>query len=284
MACSNLAKIENILGGLNLGNDSIYSYEFDCSQQLTEIEFRKTFLTGAQDDYIELLAYHHSIPVMDKEVSLFLDKIKHNGIIIDVGGCWGWHWRNIKKSRPDVTVVIVDFIRENLNYAKEILKDSINENVFLVNGNATKLKFEDAVFDGYWSVQTLQHVPGFKEAINEAHRVLKSGGVFANYSLNNQVFVKFIYNLLGREYHVAGWVPNSFYLARSSNQQKAQVEKIFKNKCVSRYSEVLFSPELGFTIPGNVDSRLGWLDKGLSTATKLFSWIARQQSFHTTKN
>ena len=130
---------------------------------------------------------------MDKEVSLFLHEIPENGIILDVGGCWGWHWRYLYRTRPDVKVYIIDFIRGNLLHAKSVLKDSVGKNVFLIHGDATSLVFDNNVFDGYWSVQALQHIPNYKTVINEAFRVLKNGGIFANYSLNIQWPIKMLY-------------------------------------------------------------------------------------------
>ena len=124
----------------------------------------------------------------------------------------------MSKIRPDIKIFIVDFIKGNLHHAKNILKEDVNQNVFLIHGDATDLIFDDDVFDGYWSVQTLQHIPNFKKTILEAHRVLKKDGLFANYSLNNQFVIRFIYKLLGREYIVQGNSPR-FYLSRASQEQ-----------------------------------------------------------------
>ncbi|MBW1909674.1 MAG: methyltransferase domain-containing protein [Deltaproteobacteria bacterium] len=40
----------------------------------------------------------------------------------------------------------------------------VNISIFLVHGDATSLVFNDNTFDGYWSVQTLQHIPDLKKA------------------------------------------------------------------------------------------------------------------------
>ena len=66
------------------------------------------------EDYLEEISAHHSIPVMDREVDRFLERIARNGLVVDVSGCWGWHWRRISNTRPDVTVFIGDFIRKIL--------------------------------------------------------------------------------------------------------------------------------------------------------------------------
>ena len=275
--------IEKILSKLQLGQDGIYSYEFKNIEQNVEIKLRESVASHAYQDYLHEISKHHSVPVMDREVKLFLNSIPQNGIIIDVGGGWGWHWRLVKNIRPDVIVIIVDFVRSNLIHAKNVLGDYINKHIFLVHGDATSLIFDDNTFDGYWSVQTLQHIPNFQKAINEAWRVLKPGGIFVNYSLNNQALVKLIYKILGRPYHIKGQVPDSFYLARASHEQVKLIEKIFSNSCKRRYSEVIFSPELKIKFPGKEGSIIGKLDCLLSSYTPIFSWIARQQSFHTYK-
>jgi ubiquinone/menaquinone biosynthesis C-methylase UbiE len=220
---------------------------------------------------------------MDKEVDLFLSSIPHNGIVVDVGGCWGWHWRCIENIRPDITVVIVDFIKENLRHALNLLGNQVNKNIFLVHGDATSLIFNDNTFDGYWSVQTLQLIPNFTKAIREAYRVLKPGGIFANYSLNIQPVIRMIYSLFGKTYHINGKVSGSFYLSRASNEHLSIVNGIFCNKVTKRFTEILFKPELGIRFPGKEKSFSGKIDSYLSINNSFFSSIARQQSYHTTK-
>jgi ubiquinone/menaquinone biosynthesis C-methylase UbiE len=269
---------------MTLGDDGIYGYCLDNKDQESEIKLRERTNIDLNDDYLKLLSKHHSIPVMDREVFLFLERIPQSGVIIDVGGCWGWHWRNIAKIRPDVRIYIVDFIRSNLVYASNILKDIINNNVFLIHGDATNLNFKDDIFDGYWSVQTLQHVPSFSSAIDEAYRVLRHDGVFVNYSLNNQKMIKFIYKLFNKKYHEDGMLKGRFYLDRASEKQLNYIQNRFNNNVKQRFSEILFSPELGISLFGRRDSIMGVFDSYLSNDVGAFSSIARQHSFHVSAN
>ena len=271
-----------ILSDLKLGDDGIYGYDFTNVDQTDEIKLRASVGARYYVNYLEEISTHHSIPVMDREVDRFLGGVAKNGLVVDVGGCWGWHWRRISNTRPDVTVFIVDFIRTNLIHARNILGQQIGRNIFLIHGDATQLIFPDNTFDGYWSVQTLQHIPDFRKAICEACRVLRPGGVFANYSLNNQSLVRFIYKVFGRQYHIKGNIPKAFYLARASSVQCDQIRELFSNDVYVRYTEVLFSPELGFRNCGK-NSILGTLDRHLSSNLKLLSSIARQKSYHTVK-
>lgn len=274
---------DKVLSELTLGEDGIFSYPFNNVDQAEEILLRESVADHIYDDYLSELSRHHSIPVMDREVNIFLRDIPENGSIIDVGGCWGWHWRNIQDIRPDVKVYVVDFIRSNLVHAKNVLHDKIGENIFLIHGDATNLVFEDNMFDGYWSVQTLQHIPDFESTIREACRVLKSGGVFVNYSLNIQAVFRFLYGLLGKSYHIEGKIPGRFYLARASSRQVEIIKAVFCSEVTKRYSEIIFKPELKLSFSGSEKSIAGIIDSHLSSSFGLFSGLARQQSFHTKK-
>lgn len=276
--------MQMFLSTLSQASDGIYSSGVDINAQAEEKRFREEIASRKIDNYLQEIAKYHSVPVMDKEVKHFLKKIPKNGVILDVGGCWGWHWRNIETLRPDVRVVILDFVRKNLKHAKKLLRKQINRSAFLLYGDATSIKIGDNLFDGYWSVQTMQHIPNFKKAAKEAFRVLKPGGVYANYSLNNQALVRFIYRLLGKHYHVSGKVDGSFYLDRASNNQIDILEKIFGVEVVKRYSEILFSPELLLQIGSKERSITGKLDSLFSSSFKPLALIARQQSHHLIKN
>ena len=121
--------------------------------------------------------------------------------------------------------------------------NQINKNIYLVHGDATSLVFEDNTFDGYWSVQVLQHIPSFVKAIEEAKRVLKPSGILANYSLNFEYLIEKVYRLFGKKYHVEGMMTDVFYLSRSSDKQKSIIASIFSNSIETRYTEILFHPD-----------------------------------------
>jgi len=270
-------KIAN-LDSMSLGADNIYSclQPETSSDQREEIAFREKVASQTHGDYFEKLSQSHSISVMDQEVRKFLTCIPRNGVILDVGGCWGWHWRYLKQQRPDVSVVILDFIRSNLLHARRLLADQENPSIFLVHGDATNLHFPDHSFDAVWTVQTLQHISFFEQAVKEAYRVLKHGGRFANYSLNIQPHVALIYRLLGKKYVTNGFVNGNYWLARASQTQKQQIEQIFGAQVTERWTEILYSPELRFAFPGRKGNLLGKLDAKLSNNWGLLRWFARQ--------
>jgi ubiquinone/menaquinone biosynthesis C-methylase UbiE len=262
-----------------LDDEGIYRYDFTNSEQSVELEMREEVAAAHHSDSLEKIARHHSIPVMDHEVSRFLAQIPEWGRIVDVGGCWGWHWRKLGVLRPDVQIVIVDFVRTNLLHARDLLGDAVNKSIFLVHGDAMDLRFPDGAFDGYWTVQTLQHIPSFDKAVAEAFRVLRTGGVFANYSLNDQPPIRWLYRLLGRSYVTEEWVAGAYWLARATPGQKRLIESVFGTTVSERWSEILYSPELHFPVPGRETSLLGKFDALLSNDAGFLGWFARQRSF-----
>lgn len=268
--------------------DGVYS-EFSSKNlmQEDEIKFRQKIADKQCDDYFLTLAKSHSIPVMDYEVERFLSMIPKDGLILDVGGCWGWHWRKLQTQRPDVSVVIVDFVRENFYHAKCLLKELVGKQVVLMHADATHLPFDDAdktkmSFDAVWSVQTFQHIPDFEAAISEAYRVLKPAGIFSNYSLHRTPLNKLIYRIFGKHMHTDGLFDGMYLLNRACDEQRDIVTKIFGN-AIDRYTECLFHPDLKFSFTGKENSIFGRIDSALSDY--YFSrWIARQRCYEARKS
>tara|TARA_B110000008_G_C16948072_1_gene555282 strand:- start:1467 stop:2153 length:687 start_codon:yes stop_codon:yes gene_type:complete len=215
---------------------------------------------------------------MDTEIENFLELIPKNGVILDVGGCWGWHWRFIDELRPDVTVVIMDFIRENLTHAKKLLDGELAYQVILVHADAMKLPFDDDSFDGIWSVQTYQHIPNLEAAFSEASRVLKINLPFYIYGLHRTPMIELLFFLCNKKYHISGVVENSYILNRMSDEQKTIGETIFNSSAKESYSECLFHPELRTRFTGKDKSVWGYLDKFLA-GFFIAKYIARQRAF-----
>ena len=277
--------IEDILQAnvINVNKDGIYGDISDYGEQELEVRTRKKFASNHFDYYLDEISKHHSIPVMDKEIIRFLETIPNNGTILDIGGCWGWHWRKINEIRPDIKVVIVELVRSNLFIAKSILGKLLDKNIFLLHGNAINLPFNDNSIDGVWSVQATQHIPSLELVYAEVFRVLKVGGLFADYNLNNSNFTKLIYSLLGKKYLVEGIVDNQFFLRRATNKTRSLLTKIFKTKIQSRYTEILFSPEYKLPIGGREKSVLGLADFYLANFGYFLKPFARQRSLHALK-
>ncbi len=266
-----------------MGDDGIYGEEIDYGDQILELETREKVTKKINKSFLNEISRHHSIPVMDYEVKNFIKVIPTNGYILDVGGCWGWHWRNLKNIRPDIKVFIVDFLRSNLEIAKIVLEDSINNNIFLIHANAIKLPFKTSFFDGLWSVQTTQHIPKIDLVYKEFHRVLKKDGILSDYNLNHSILQKLIHNLLGKSYIEEGEVKNTFFLRRANKNSKALLFDIFQRKVFTRYTEIIFSPEYKLPLGGGNSSFIGKIDSYLSKFGYYLRFIARQRSFHIKK-
>lgn len=284
-----IPQLQCLLRPQGADSDAIYSgMAGGCTSQNAEIELRERVAAEHYDDYLMAISRSHSISVMDHEIDLFLAKMPHDALILDVGGCWGWHWRRLAQTRPDVGVLIVDFVRSNLPHARNVLGDLVGQQVALMHADATALPFvvdeNFAGFDGVWTVQTFQHIPDFDKAASEAHRVLKRDGLFVNYSLNVQPPIRWLRRLLGRGYLTKGWVDGAFWLARASDEQKKCIEGVFGSTAKERWSEILYSPEMRITAPGKQGNALGKLDALLSNNIGFLGWFARQRSFHCEKS
>jgi len=252
---------------------------------LNETE-KRSRLAVAQADFHEPLAEvakHHSVEVMDHEVSVFLKQMPSKAQILDIGGCWGWHWRKIGPAGHAPRIFLLDFIPQNFRHTRAILGHAFQKEVVAMGGDAESLPFADETFDGVWTVQTFQHIRDFARACREAWRVLKPGGQFINYSLHAPVALKLLYRIRGKNFHQEGEVPGRFYLRRADAGQKKTVETIFRGPVEERFTECLFHPDLRFTFSGREGSWLGTLDAQLGAFPCLGSLIARQRSFFAVK-
>jgi ubiquinone/menaquinone biosynthesis C-methylase UbiE len=268
------------------GPDGIYSAPKPSfvSGQDAERKLREQVAVELYDNYLASIARHHSIPVMDYEIDHFLAKIPQGGLILDIGGCWGWHWRRLAETRPDLEVLIIDFVRANLVHAQRVLGPLVGTQVALMHADATDLPLPTSTFDGVWTVQAFQHIPNFARACSEAHRILKPGGFFVNYSLHTTPFNRMVYWLLGKTFHKEGMRKNKFHLNRANDRQRQIVVDIFIGEVIDRYTECLHHPDLRLTFGGRVGSPIGQFDKLLGELPRLGRWIARQRSFEARKS
>ncbi|MAU63839.1 MAG: SAM-dependent methyltransferase [Flavobacteriaceae bacterium] len=285
-----MVSFKNILNNLNLEVDGIYSgLKSNANDQKLEISLRELVASKNYSNYLKSVAKSHSIKVMDYEVERFLKKMPQNAVILDIGGCWGWHWRKINIIRSDIKIIIVDFVRSNLIHAKKVLGDLVGNQINLVHADATNLPFEVNKnfkgFNGVWSVQTFQHIPNFSKAIKEVNRLLLKKGFFINYSLRNTPLNMLVFKIFGKKYHKKGEVNGSYYLERASkNQLRTLTDYFGKENVFVNYSETLFHPDLKFTFSGKEDNYLGYLDILLSFIKPFAYFISRQSSFLCKKN
>jgi hypothetical protein len=131
----------------------------------------------------------------------------------------------------------------------------------------------------------LQHVRQFELAVQQIYSNLKSNGVFWNYSLAVQPHIRLIKRFIGGGYVMAGVTPQGIWLERGSIKQAQWLAELFKSSVSVRYSEFIFSPEIGYTSPGlPANKLLGPLDAHLSGRQWMPHWLARQISYHVRKS
>ena len=266
--------------------DGIYRFNSSNMAQQREIEIRDSGALSAPegiDAILRKVSDHHSVEVMKREIRRFVDSIPCGGVILDVGAGWGWQWIGMSAYRPDLLVCMLDFSEQSLQTARKVLRNESPESILYINGSATDLKFKTESINGYWSVQTLQHVDDFNKAISEAHRVLISGSPFASYSLNTQPIIRFLYKKLGRRYVIDGEYAEGINLSRASSDQLAFIQHVFGPEVYARFTEVVFSPEIFLKFPGRHKSIIGKIDNLLSGNSMLARCFARQCSFHAVK-
>ena len=101
-------RFKTLFENLDKGKDGIWSSKLPVSEQEEEQRFREKLADIKIDNYLDTVSEHHSISVMDNEILRFIEFMPVNSIILNVGGCWGWHWRNLNNIRPDIKIIILD--------------------------------------------------------------------------------------------------------------------------------------------------------------------------------
>jgi ubiquinone/menaquinone biosynthesis C-methylase UbiE len=103
-------------------------------------------------------------------------------IVIDVGAEAGRF--SLLAANSNITVIGIDID----NYSLHRLKQK-NKDVVVVQADARRIPFRDAVFDGVFMIEVLDYIPQLGEALGECHRVLKPQTPFV-VSFGNQSSLK----------------------------------------------------------------------------------------------
>jgi len=134
--------IKNFLRKNYTYKNGIYIKNFNLKQQNKEFIMRTDIANKNYKNYLAEISKYHSIEVMDAEIIKFTKQLKSNSIVLDLGCGWCWHWRNIHKIRPDITIVAIDFIRENFQHAKKILSKSSLRQFYFINDDINNINFK----------------------------------------------------------------------------------------------------------------------------------------------
>ena len=95
--------------------------------------------------------------------------------ILDVGCGGGLFTNYIADQRPDLHIIGIDLSQPQINRASKRLR-AYSDRVKLQLGDATKLEFPDASFDGVISYGAIKHWISRSAGVAECVRVLKPGG------------------------------------------------------------------------------------------------------------
>jgi ubiquinone/menaquinone biosynthesis C-methylase UbiE len=110
---------------------------------------------------------------------LKLVNIQDGWTMLDVGCGGGFTIRRLLKQSKDAQVYGIDLSEESVAKAKKVNADVLDKQVFVTQGSAEKLPYEDEKFDLVTAVETVYFWPNLPGCLQEVRRVLKPGGKFA---------------------------------------------------------------------------------------------------------
>ena len=103
-----------------------------------------------------------------------------NGMVmLDIGCGGGATLKRLLKRSPEGMIYGIDISEESVVKAKNVNKQLLNKQVFVRQGSADSLPWEDQKFDVVTAVETVYFWPNLPQCFQEVKRVLKPGGQFA---------------------------------------------------------------------------------------------------------
>ena len=110
---------------------------------------------------------------------LKLVDVQDGWTMLDVGCGGGFTIRRLLKRSKDAQVYGIDISEESVAKAKKVNAEVLDKQVFITQGSAEKLPYEDKKFDLVTAVETVYFWPNLPNCLQEVRRVLKPGGKFA---------------------------------------------------------------------------------------------------------
>ena len=110
---------------------------------------------------------------------LKLVDVQDGWTMLDVGCGGGFTIRRLLKRSKDAQVYGIDISEESVAKAKKVNADVLEKQVFVRQGSAEMLPYEDGKFDLVTAVETVYFWPNLPGCLQEVRRVLKPGGKFA---------------------------------------------------------------------------------------------------------
>ena len=99
--------------------------------------------------------------------------------MLDIGCGGGATLKRLLKRSNGAQVYGIDISEESVAKARKVNAAVLDKQVFVSQGSAEKLPYEDGKFDLVTAVETVYFWPNLPECLQEVRRVLKPGGRFA---------------------------------------------------------------------------------------------------------
>ena len=110
---------------------------------------------------------------------LNLIDIQDDWTMLDIGCGGGATLKRLLKRSRGAQVYGIDISQESVAKARKVNAKLLDQQVFVSQGSAENLPYEDGKFDLVTAVETVYFWPNLPECIKEVNRVLKPGGKFA---------------------------------------------------------------------------------------------------------
>lgn len=110
---------------------------------------------------------------------LSLVNIQDGWTMLDIGCGGGATLKRLLKRSQGAKVYGIDISEESVAKAIKVNSDVIDKQVFVQQGSAAELPYEDRTFDLATAVETVYFWPNLPSCLQEVRRVLKPGGHFA---------------------------------------------------------------------------------------------------------
>lgn len=110
---------------------------------------------------------------------LSLIGIQDGWTMLDIGCGGGATLQRLTKRSKGCMVYGIDISEESVAKAANVNAAVLNKQVFVTQGSAEKLPYEDWKFDLVTAVETVYFWPNLPHCLQEVRRVLKPGGKFA---------------------------------------------------------------------------------------------------------
>ena len=110
---------------------------------------------------------------------LNLVDIQDGWTMLDIGCGGGATLKRLLQRSQDAQVYGIDISEESVAKAIKVNADVIDKQVFVQQGSAAELPYEDGTFDLVTAVETVYFWPNLPSCLQEVRRILKPGGHFA---------------------------------------------------------------------------------------------------------